>query len=77
MSYDQQSIRKLEIKLIEQEHRLLVLVDNYLKYRRGDQEYFSAARKPILWRIFASPQVLVATGGLVAFASLFLLFNQL
>ncbi len=59
---------ELESRLIEQDHRPVQVIATYLKERsreRDDPRRKSALRA-ILWRLFFSPGVLAASGGLIA-----------
>ncbi len=76
----EQKLLDLESKLIEQEHRPITLIWNYLKrktkWEKGDKRR-NAATRAILWRLFFSPTTLaVVSGGFMAIFSIYFLYQQ-
>ncbi len=72
---------KLEAKLLEQEHRPLKLILNYIRRNEywKDQSDIrrKAVKKAILWRLLISPTTIaIATGGLLGYISIFFLWKQ-
>ncbi len=71
---------KIEASLIEQEHRPIKVITNYLfrrkKWSKNDERVI-ASKKAIIWRLFFSPGVIAASGGVIAVFSLFILSFQL
>jgi len=72
-------IEQIEINLIEQEHRPIQVISNFLlrkkKWTKNDN-LRTAASKALIWRLFFSPGTIAASGGIVAIISLLLLANQ-
>lgn len=68
-----EKIEKIEVKLIEQEHRPFVILNNFFikrkKWTKDDPRQI-AATKAIIWRLFFSPTVVALTGGFIALLSL-------
>jgi len=75
----EEKISKIEVKLIEQEHRLFNVLENYFINRKKwdiNDPRRTAATKALFWKIFFSPGTIAATGGIVATITLFVLFQQ-
>lgn len=68
-----EKIEKIEVKLIEQEHRPFVILNNFFikrkKWAKDDPRQI-AATKAIIWRLFFSPTVVASIGGFIALLSL-------
>lgn len=69
---------ELEAKFIEQEHRVVRVVQNYFDRKRWppDDARRIAARNAVIWRVLTPGAAAVATGGLVAIATLVVLVWQ-
>ncbi|MBS0430427.1 MAG: pentapeptide repeat-containing protein [Proteobacteria bacterium] len=69
---------ELEARFIEQEHRIVRVVQNYFDRKRWtlDDPRRAAARNAILWRMFAPGTAAVAASSLVAIATLVVLVWQ-
>jgi uncharacterized protein YjbI with pentapeptide repeats len=68
----------LEARFIEQEHRVVRVIQNFLGRKQwpdGDPRR-AAARNAVIWRIFSPGAAAVATGGFVAIATLLVLVWQ-
>ncbi|MDM3872038.1 pentapeptide repeat-containing protein [Porticoccus sp. W117] len=76
---DEERLDILETRLIEQDHRLLHVLNNFFIQRRdwpkGDPRR-TAAFKALLHRLFFSPSTVATAGSLIAVASLIVLFQQ-
>ncbi|MDH7444665.1 hypothetical protein [Aquimarina sp. 2201CG14-23] len=71
-------ISEIETKLLEQEHRPLVIIKNFInrnQYEKGDPRR-KAIYSSFIWRLFFSPGVMAASGGLIALISLGILIWQ-
>lgn len=66
-------LKKVEVELVEQEHRLFPVVTNYLwrkrKWEKNDKRRIASA-KALIIRILFSPAVMAATGGVIALLSI-------
>lgn len=73
-------LNSLEAKLIEQEHRPITLIWNFIKRKskwKKDDKRRDAATKAIIWRLLFSPTTIaVASGGFLALISVFFLWEQ-
>jgi len=72
-------IEELESKLIEQEHRPFVILQNYFINRQKwpkNNKKRSAALKALVWSIFFSPFAIALTGGIIAILTLATLLWQ-
>lgn len=70
---------RIERELIEQEHRPLKLISNYIGRKDKwpeDKSKQRSAVKAILWRLFFSPTVIAFAGGLTAFITIGVLIWQ-
>lgn len=69
---------ELEARFIEQEHRIVRVVQNYFDRKRWavDDPRRLAARNAVIWRVLTPGTAAVATGGLVAVATLIVLIWQ-
>lgn len=72
-------IRKIEADLIEQEHRPIKVISNFLfrkkRWPKGDARRISST-KSLIWRLFFSPGTIAASGGIIAIATLFVFLQQ-
>lgn len=79
MSSLEDQIRNIEAKLIEQEHRPIHVISNYVlrkkKWGKNDERYYSA-KKALIWRLFFSPATLATSGGIIAILTLIILLHQ-
>jgi uncharacterized protein YjbI with pentapeptide repeats len=68
----------LEARFIEQEHRIVRVVQNYFDRKRWpvDDPRRVAARNAVVWRVLTPGTAAVATGGLLAIATLVVLVWQ-
>ncbi len=74
-----EQLDRVEKELIEQEHRPIKVITNYLKRKQkwpDDEEKQLASKKAILWRLFFSPGVVATVGGGLALLSLIALIWQ-
>lgn len=74
MQDNQDRLNRLERQLIEQEHRSLKLIENYIHRKEkwpNDEALQNSAKKAIIWRFLFSPTVIAFTGGTVAILTLF------
>jgi len=74
-----ESINRIERELIEQEHRPIKVITNYINRKDiwpNDKEKQKSTKKAIIWRLFFSPGVVAATGGFLALISLGVLIWQ-
>ncbi|MEY8869544.1 hypothetical protein AB9K24_08555 [Meridianimaribacter flavus] len=72
-------IDRIEKELIEQEHRPIKVISNFLNRKSlypNDLEKQKSTKKAILWNVFFSPGVVAGVGGMVALISLFVLIKQ-
>ncbi len=71
-------LKKIEINLIEQEHRPIHVIRNYVfrKKKWDDEERRGATQTAIIWRLFFSPGTIAFTGGIVAFITMLILIYQ-
>jgi hypothetical protein len=69
---------ELEARFIEQEHRIVRVVQNYFDRKRWppDDPRRVAARNAVIWRVLTPGTAAVAAGGLVAIATLVVLVWQ-
>ena len=71
---------ELEAKLIEQEHRPITIILNFInrfKYWSDGDIRRDAAIKAVIWRLLFSPTTIaVASGGLLGFITLYFLYQQ-
>lgn len=69
----EERVEELELKIIEQEHRIIPAIVNYWKARKelnhNDPKRL-AAFKALIWQIFFSPTTVVVTGGIIGLATL-------
>ncbi|MEP3836929.1 MAG: pentapeptide repeat-containing protein [Algibacter sp.] len=79
MNETNKRLNEIEEKLIEQEHRPIQVITNYLfrnkKWSKGDGR-ITSSKKALIWRIFFSPGVVAGTGGIIALISIFILHLQ-
>ncbi|WP_298426170.1 pentapeptide repeat-containing protein [uncultured Kordia sp.] len=70
---------KIEARLLEQEHRPIQLILNFLKrskYQKNDPRR-KAVTRAVIWRLFFSPTTLaVASSGILAIATVYFLSKQ-
>ncbi len=69
----QDQLDRIEKELIEQEHRPIKLISNYIDRKEkwpDDESKQRSAKKAIVWRFFFSPAVIAFTGGSLAFLTL-------
>ncbi|MEQ5789748.1 pentapeptide repeat-containing protein [Muricauda sp. NFXS6] len=74
-----EQLDKVERELIEQEHRPIKLIANFIDRKEkwpNDKGKQRSAVKAILWRLFFSPAVIAITGGGIAICSLIVLICQ-
>ncbi|WP_109300156.1 hypothetical protein [Aquimarina sp. AU474] len=68
----------LEVRLLEQEHRPLIIIKNFINRRQWPKN--DPRRKAVfasmIWRLFFSPAVIAASGGFIALVSLGVLVWQ-
>ncbi|MEM9884368.1 MAG: pentapeptide repeat-containing protein [Bacteroidota bacterium] len=78
----EERLKELEANLIEQEHRPLKLLSNYLNRKRqwgGDVNDVRriAASRALIWRLFSSPtSVIIGAGSLVTLFTIYFLWQQ-
>ena len=69
----------IESRLIEQEHRPIQVITNFLisrkKYEKGSKKR-DAALKAMIWRLFYSPTTVAVGAGSVGLISLFFIYRQ-
>lgn len=75
---DEKKIEQIEAQLLEQEHRPLSLIRNFIGREQWEKQdpRRKAVKTAILWRIVFSPGVIAMTGGLIAVISLVVLVYQ-
>jgi len=76
---DKERLSALECSLIEQDHRLFNVLDNFFIQRKSwalDDPKRKAATKALFWRIFFSPMTVATAGGFVAIFTLIILYQQ-
>jgi len=75
---EEKDLISIEARLLEQEHRPFTLLKNFFNRKQWDKQdpRRKAVKTALLWRLFFSPAVIAGTGGLIALASLIILYWQ-
>lgn len=75
---EEKDLIKIEAQLLEQEHRPFSLLQNFFGRKQWDKEdpRRRAVKSALVYRLFFSPAVIAGTGGIIALASLFILYWQ-
>lgn len=74
MTGKETSLKDIELKLLEQEHRLIPAIQNFYEFRKHpENEYRSAVLKALLFRLFFSPSSVALSGLVIGLATIFVM----